>query len=69
MTITAAPERKPRCRYHNRRDDPCPNEVIDPDPGAPQICVRHAFEGTQLLADSGAITFRFATPTARKRSA
>lgn len=65
MTTTAAPSRKARCRMTNATSDRCSNEVIDPDPGAPQICPRHALEGAQLLADAGAITFRFATPTRR----
>jgi hypothetical protein len=67
ITTTAAPDRKARCRMTNGRLDRCPNEVIDTDPKAPQICARHALEGTQLLADAGAIRFQFATAT-RKRT-
>jgi hypothetical protein len=64
-TTAASPERKPRCRMRSRLDDRCQNEVVDDDPGAPQICVRHALEGARLLADAGAIRFQFANTTRR----
>lgn len=53
----AAPERKPRCRVLDARDNRCTNEVIDGDPAAPQLCVSHAFEGVKLLAEAGALTY------------
>lgn len=63
-TITAT-DRKPRCRMTNRLGDRCPNEVVDPDPAAPQICARHALEGARLLADAGAIRIQYANVTRR----
>lgn len=58
----AAVGRKPRCRMLNRTNDRCQNDVIDPDPAAPQICVRHAYEGAKLLEDAGALALHFALP-------
>jgi hypothetical protein len=66
-TPTAAPERAARCRYHNRRDDPCPNPAIDGDPNAIQLCPSHALRAAQLLVEHGAITIRYAST--RRRSA
>jgi hypothetical protein len=54
--------RKPRCRVLNRTNDRCENEVIDPDPAAPQLCVHHAYQGAKLLEESGALTLLFAVP-------
>lgn len=51
-------ERKARCRMLDARDNRCPNEVVDDDPAAPQLCVSHAFEGVKLLAEAGAIAYQ-----------
>lgn len=60
-----AGERKPRCRMINRLQNRCGNEVIDPDPAAPQFCAKHALEAAQLLADYGAIKIKFTDITRR----
>lgn len=65
---TAVMSRAARCRMLNRLNDRCPNEVVDPDPAAPQICARHALEGAQLLADAGAIRIQYATVTSRRKN-
>jgi hypothetical protein len=42
----------------DRLGDPCPNEALDSDEGAIQICVKHAHQAVELLAEHGAITYR-----------
>lgn len=59
-TAIAAPERAARCRYHNRRDDPCSNEALDGDPAALQICAAHALRAVHLLAEAGVIRYSLA---------
>lgn len=54
--------RKPRCRLLTDLGDRCLNPSLDPDPGAVQICVHHAFQGAQLLEETGAITIYFTLP-------
>lgn len=41
-----------RCRYHDRLDNPCPNEaaVSDPDAGI-QLCPRHLLEAHTLFVE------------------
>jgi hypothetical protein len=58
VSTTAPPAtRKARCRVLDERENRCPNEALDSDPAAPQICVSHAFEAVKLLAEHGAITY------------
>lgn len=58
--VGASPVRTPRCRFRVQRDNPCPNEVIDADPKAMQICAHHALLAVQLLAEAGAIEITYA---------
>jgi hypothetical protein len=51
----------------NRRDDPCSNEALDPDPNAIQICGRHALRAVQLLAEHGVIRYQAGNPAALAR--
>lgn len=68
MTITVTPERKARCRMLDGREERCPNEALDPDPKAPQICGRHALEAAQLLEAAGVVRIKFG-PFITRRSA
>lgn len=50
-SVNLTPDREPRCRYHNRYGDPCPNPSLDPDPLAIQICIRHLSEAIALYRE------------------
>ncbi|MGI5232880.1 hypothetical protein [Actinoallomurus sp. CA-142502] len=58
----AAPERKARCRYRDRFDNPCANEVADDDPASIQLCPSHALRAVQMLAEAGVIRYQLANP-------
>ena len=57
-----------QCRYAKRTGERCTAEVIDPDPEAVQICPSHALRAAQLLAESGAIHIKAASPTRRSKA-
>ncbi|WP_433519054.1 hypothetical protein ACQP2T_28155 [Nonomuraea sp. CA-143628] len=40
-----------RCRMRKSLDDPCPNPALSEDPKDIAICVRHAAQVMQLIAD------------------
>lgn len=40
-----------RCRYHDRRDNPCPNPALSQDEKDIAICVQHAARVMELIND------------------
>jgi hypothetical protein len=44
-------ERLVRCRVHNRRNDPCSGEAVDPQAEL-LICARHLAEAQRLIHEA-----------------
>lgn len=61
-TVIAAGRLK-RCRFHDRRDNPCPNPAIDQSDDAEIfVCMKHAARVLKLVAEAKAARLGLARP-------
>ncbi|BBA99253.1 hypothetical protein RVR_5793 [Actinacidiphila reveromycinica] len=58
-------ERIVRCRVHNRLNDPCSGEAVDPDAEL-LICTRHLAEAQRLIAEAMGRAVTPASPGGRE---